>query len=118
MTRISVIRPRRWARFGVRRLMAFVLLCACGAAGYLSLFEGHRRDWLAEQDAIAQIRRDGGHVGAATRSIGPNWLKRIGGPSRLKYFDRTTALFFVTSDSRLANRHRAAFKYLTMIVQN
>ena len=118
MTSLPVGRPPRWARFGVRQLMAIVLLCACGFAGYLSLFEGYRWDWQAEQDAIAQLRRDGGHVESVTRSIGPNWLKRVGDPSRLKYFDRTTTLYFVASNSRLTSKHRKAFKYLKCIIQD
>jgi hypothetical protein len=96
----------------MRLMMGIVLACGIALGGLLLLIEPYRREWQAEQQALAEICADGHFVGVATQPVGPTWLRRFARSGRAKYFDRVTLLLFVGSDPRLSDRQRAALKYL------
>src|SRR5687768_2553861 len=69
----------RWRQFGLRTLLAVVLVAAVGL-GYLRYwYEGHRRVYEKEQTVVAEIEGLGGRVTWEWR--GPEWIQRFGEPA-------------------------------------
>ena len=117
MARIARFRP------SVRALMGLVLVCGL-MLGAVSIFvESYRREWLAEQRALVEIRAELSVVGWASFKVGPEWLQTLAGRPRARYFDRITHFFVsMPEDGKTAPleprndqvfaRHRPAFKHL------
>jgi hypothetical protein len=67
---------KRWRQFGLRTLLALVLVAAVGL-GYLRYrYEGHRREYQRERAIVAEIERLGGRV--TWELHGPEWVRRFG----------------------------------------
>jgi hypothetical protein len=82
---------RPWFQIGIGALMGLVLLVGLVLGGLQVLIEPYRREWRAEQAALAELRKHE-EVLARTKAFGPRWLRVLAGPVRSKYFERTTSI--------------------------
>jgi hypothetical protein len=114
---MSVTGGRRW-RFTLRAVCGVVILCAIGMAVVEVQLEPYRIEWLAEQRALAEMRRSGYTFTVSTKVIGPRWLRTLSGPFRAPYFERVTGFFFVASDAAIVRRYRPTFKYSVFVFQD
>ena len=110
-------------RISVRALLGLVVLCGLGFGAISISVESYRREWLAEQQAIARMRQSIDDIGYRTSKVGPRWLQVLAGGARSRYFDRIESFFILMPadgqvtllgprNDRLIARHRSAFKSL------
>jgi hypothetical protein len=108
-----VLKPR----VSIRVLMGLIAFIALGYGVVMILVEPYRKEWQAEQTAIAEIRAHGHTVGFTTTNVGPLWLQRLAWGHQ-QYFRRIDKLYFVGDGWEDYLERRSAFHHVKMVMQD
>ena len=104
-------------RFSLRALMGLMVLIAMGYGVVMILAEPYRKEWLGEQQAIAEIRARGHTVSFTTTKVGPAWLQRLAWGHQ-QYFRRIDHLYFVGDGWEDYLVRRSAFHHVKLVLQD
>lgn len=104
-------------RVSIRILMGLIVVLALAYLPVLLMIEPYRKEWKAEQKAIAEIRANAHDVAFTTVEVGPHWLHRLAWGHE-HYFQRVRTLHFVGAGAEVYLLRRSVFHHVRLVMED